>query len=154
MYIFLFDPKIWPNNMLGKKIIERERKKGGKCIFFPQLVKSTYAYFFPNWLKINKIAQKKYLKIFRLRRAPPHYIKYHLGKKYKSSRGGGQNEFQIYIHPCNLHKSSRLLDCLLFLDIKIYIWDWNDSRFFFNKHKYFFCLCFVNFCEQEARLGI
>jgi len=25
--------KIWPNNMQGKKIIERGRKKGGKGIF-------------------------------------------------------------------------------------------------------------------------
>ena len=38
-------------------MIEKEWKKGGKCLFFPQFEKT--AYFFPNWLKIYKIAQKK-----------------------------------------------------------------------------------------------
>ena len=37
-------------------MIERENEL--MCIFFPQLVKKN-AYFFPNWLKIYKIAQKK-----------------------------------------------------------------------------------------------
>jgi len=39
--------------------------------------------------KIEK-KKKKWLKMFRLRRAPHHYNKFHLGKKYKSRRGGGK----------------------------------------------------------------
>ena len=42
VFIILFGPpapgvgaKIWPNTMLGENIIKRGRKKGGKCIFFP-----------------------------------------------------------------------------------------------------------------------
>ena len=54
----------------GKKMIEGD-KKGGKCIFFPPLVKS-----------------KKRFKIFPLRRAPPHN-KFHWGKKLNHEEGGG-----------------------------------------------------------------
>jgi len=73
VYIFLFDPpprpgggaKIWPNNMLGKKIMEKGmKKKGGECKFFPRLLKVCIWYFFPNWLKMYKIAQKKGWKFF------------------------------------------------------------------------------------------
>ena len=49
--------------MLGKKIIKRGwrkgMKKGGEMHIFPPIGKK-YAYiFFPHWLKIYKIAQKK-----------------------------------------------------------------------------------------------
>ena len=44
-------------------------------------------------LKYKKIEEKK-TENFPLRRAPPHYNKLQLGKKYKSKKGGGY-EFQI-----------------------------------------------------------
>ena len=78
-------------------MIEREWKKRGKCIFFPQLEKSMHI-FPPIDLKFTKL-QKKRLTIFYLRRAPPHYINFHLGKKQKSKRGGGANMNLIYTTP-------------------------------------------------------
>ena len=57
-----------------------------------------WAYFSPNWLKIYKIAKKR-LNIFHLRRAPPQYNRFNLGKKYISGRGGKQINFKFNIHP-------------------------------------------------------
>ena len=37
VYIFLFDTKIWPINMLGGKKWLKEMKKGGNAYFFPDL---------------------------------------------------------------------------------------------------------------------
>ena len=56
MDIFLFDPP-WQNNMLGEKNDWNGMKKVGQMHIFPQLVKLFI--FFPNWLKMHKIAQKK-----------------------------------------------------------------------------------------------
>ena len=77
------------------------------CVYYK------YAYFFPNWLKIFKIAKKR-LQIFRLRRAPPPYIKFHLGKKYNSKKGGASKNiyiFQIYYTPlqCGRKKTTHPL---------------------------------------------
>ena len=48
-----------------------------------------YAYFFPHKLKIYKIAKKR-AENFRLRRAPPQYYKFHLGKNKNQEGGGGK----------------------------------------------------------------
>ena len=77
--------KIWPNNMLGKKMIEREWKKGGKCIYFPQLVKSMHI-FSPIDLKFTKL-QKKGLKIFACGAHPPIVINFLWGKNMIQERG-------------------------------------------------------------------
>ena len=61
----------------GKKWLEGDEKGGGAMYIFSPLGKK-YAYFFPNWLKIYKIA-KKGLNIFRPRSVTPHYNKFHLG---------------------------------------------------------------------------
>jgi len=54
---------------------------------------------YPGVQKLKK--KKKWLKMFRLRRAPLHYNKFHLGKKYKSRKGGGgKMNFKFKIHPC------------------------------------------------------
>ena len=59
---------------------------------FSPIVKK-YAYFSQIELKFKKL--KKRLNIFLLWRAP-QYNKFHVGKKYKSGKGGGaKNEFQI-----------------------------------------------------------
>jgi len=56
---------------------------------------------YPGVKKLKK--KKKWLKMFRLRRAPLHYNKFHLGKKYKSRRGGGKKfEFQILYTPLQI----------------------------------------------------
>ena len=90
MYIFLFGAKIWPKTGWGKKV----DKKGGKIHIF-SLIGKKYAYYFPNRLKICKIANEK-AENFRLRHAPPHCNQFQLAKKCKSRRGGGQKyEFQI-----------------------------------------------------------
>ena len=54
----------------------------------------------PNDLKCEKLPKKR-LNIFRLRRAPHHYNKSHLGKKYQSRRGGGGKNMnsKFYIRP-------------------------------------------------------
>jgi len=52
---------------------------------------------------VKKKKKKKWLKMFRLRRAPLHYNKFHLGKKYISRRGGGKKfEFQILYTPLQI----------------------------------------------------
>ena len=80
--------------MLGEKNDWKGMTKGGKMHIFPPIGKK-YPYFSPNWLEIYKTALKK-AEIFRLRRSTAHHIKFHLGKKYESRRGGGQkHEFQI-----------------------------------------------------------
>ena len=59
VYFSVWHPaKIWPNNRLGKKKIWKGIKKMGEMHIFPPIGKH-YAYFFPNWLKIYKITQKK-----------------------------------------------------------------------------------------------
>ena len=65
-------------------MIEGDEKRWGKCMFFSPIGKK-YSYFYPNWLKLCKITKKRF-DIFRLRRAPRHYHKFSLGKKYKSRR--------------------------------------------------------------------
>ena len=61
-------------------MIEKGWKKGGgEMHVFPPIGKQV-AYFFPNWLKIYKIA-KKMLNIFRQRRETPQYNKFHLAGK-------------------------------------------------------------------------
>ena len=73
-------------------------KKGEKMHIFSPIGKK-YEYFFPNWLKIYKISQKKGCNFFRLRRAH-HQISFG-EQKYQSRReGGGQKyEFQILNTP-------------------------------------------------------
>ena len=69
--------KIWLNNVgWGKKWLKVDDKRGEN------------AYFPPNWLKIYKTAKKR-LKIFRMRRVPPHYNKFNLGKNMNQEGGGG-----------------------------------------------------------------
>ena len=72
-----------------------------------------YAYFSPIDSKYTKL-QKKRLNIFRLRRAPLHYNKFQLGKKYKSTkkRGGGIWNSNLIYTPVlfPLHKSFFLAD--------------------------------------------
>ena len=58
--------KIWPNNMLGKKMIEKGIKKGGEMHIFSPIGKSMHI-FSPIDLKGPKMA---------------HDIKFHLGNKY------------------------------------------------------------------------
>ena len=77
--------------MLEKKMNERGWQKGGKCIFFPKLVKSMHIYF-TNRLKIYKIT-KKGLQFFTC--GAYQLIVIHLGKKYES-RGGGEIRMLIY----------------------------------------------------------
>ena len=74
VYIFLF------NNMLGEKMFKGD-KKGGKCIFFPKLVKRMHIF--------SPIDSIKKAENFCLRRAPPHYNKFQFEKIYQSRRGGG-----------------------------------------------------------------
>ena len=84
VYIFLLDPKIWakiwPNNRLGKKNYWKGMKKGGKCIFFPKLVKSMHI-FPPIDLKYTKL-QKKGWQLFV-------WIKLSWGKNINQEGGGG-----------------------------------------------------------------
>ena len=65
-------------------------------MFFPQLVKRC-VYFFPSSLKIYKIANKKRLTIFRLRRSspPPFTINFSWGKNIGQKGGGQKYEFKI-----------------------------------------------------------
>ena len=85
----------------GKKIIERD-EKGGKCIIFPQLVKSMYI-FSPIDLKFSKWQKKA-----------EHFYTHLIlnliwGKNINQKRGGGKNmNFKFNIHPWYCHK------CLLF----------------------------------------
>ena len=72
-------------------MIERGRKKEGKCIFFPQFVRIILI-ISPIDLKIYKIATKK-TENFRLRRTSPHYQKIHL--IYIKKGGGQKYELQI-----------------------------------------------------------
>ena len=95
MYFFLIDPsipgvgggvaKLWPNNMLGEKIIERGGKRGGA--YFSPFGKK-YAYFPPNLIMTSNIqnCKKQRMKMFRLRRAPPHYNKCHSWKNMNFKR--------------------------------------------------------------------
>ena len=71
-------------------------KKGGKCIFSAFGI---YVYFFLSWLKIYKI-EKKRVNIFSLRRVPPHFSKFNLGKYINQEGDRGKNmKFKINIHP-------------------------------------------------------
>ena len=64
--------KMWPNNMLGGKKIERVLKNGGKIHIFSPVGKK-YAYFSPIDLILKKCYNKGW-HIFRLCRAPPIII--------------------------------------------------------------------------------
>ena len=58
-------------------------------------------HIFPYLTKILQSSTKKNLEIFCLRRVPTHYIKFYLGQKYKSRRGGGKNmNFKYNLNPC------------------------------------------------------
>ena len=60
-------------------MIEKGMKKGGgNAYFFTQIGKSMHI-FPPIDLKCIKLPKKD---ISRMRRAPPHYMKFHLGNKY------------------------------------------------------------------------
>ena len=74
-------------------MIEKGMKKGGKMHIFSPIGKSMHM-FSPIDLKCT-ILPKKRLKIFHLRRAPPHYIKFNLGEKLLIKKGGQKYEFQI-----------------------------------------------------------
>ena len=82
--------------MLGKKLLKGDEKieqKEGKIHIFSPIGNI----FSPIDLKY-KIAKKGQKGIFRLVRARTHplkYNKFHLGKKYKSGKGGGGKKFQI-----------------------------------------------------------
>ena len=93
VYIFLF------NNMLGKKIIERGWKKGGKCIFIPQLVKSMHIF---SLIDLNLQNCKKRLKIFVCGAHRLIIINFNLGQYIMQSRGGGVGKMNLKfnIHPC------------------------------------------------------
>ena len=54
--------------MLGKKLLKGDEKGGEMHIFSP--ISKKYAYFFPNWLKMYKIAQKKAEKFSPAARIP------------------------------------------------------------------------------------
>ena len=95
VYIFLLDPTPTPGGQKygqitcwGKKIIEKGMKKGGEMHIYSPISKSKYI-FSPIDLKCTKLPKKR-LTIFRLRRAPPNYKKFHWRKKYQSRRGGAK----------------------------------------------------------------
>ena len=88
--------KIWPNIMLGKKMNERGRKKGGKCIFFSPIGQK-YAYFFLNWLKIYKTT-KEGLKFFACGAHHLNVIDF-LWEQNINQEGGGNMNFTFNIHP-------------------------------------------------------
>ena len=92
----------------GKKWLKGDKKEGGKCIFFPQSVKSMHIVY-PIDLKFTKL-QKKRLVIFRLRCAPPQYNKFLFGIRYESERGRGK-KFSNLI--CVYVKLGQLGDCHL-----------------------------------------
>ena len=66
---------------------EKKLLKGGEMHIFSLIGKRMHI-FSPIKLKYTKLPKKR-LTIFQLRRAPPYYKKFHLGKKYQSRRGGG-----------------------------------------------------------------
>ena len=82
VYFFYLWGKIWPNNMLGEKILKGD-EKGGKMYIFPLLVKSMHI-FSPIDLKQNF---KKRLNIFSLGRAAPHNIIIFIWGKNMSQEG-------------------------------------------------------------------
>ena len=80
--------------MLGEKNDSKWMKKGGEMFFFPHLVKSMHIFFLLT-LNIQNLRKKKFL-----RRSPPQYNKFHLGKKQRSRRGEGENmNYKFNIHP-------------------------------------------------------
>ena len=79
---------------VGEKNDWKGMKKGGRN---PPIGKQ-YAYFFPNWLKIYKIAKK--MNIFTCGAHPLNIIYFIWGEKYKSGRGRGQKmNLKFNIHP-------------------------------------------------------
>ena len=120
VYIFLFDPPqyegIWPNNMLGGKNYWKGMKKGGKKHIFSPIGKK-YAYFFPNWLKIYKIEQKKVDKV-------DNFIR---GTIINQEGGGQKYEYEFNIHPWfNVQKN--LFSCWPFFGACLTILVWTKCR--------------------------
>ena len=102
VYIFLFDPppqKYGQITSRGKKLLKGNETRGGEMHIFSPIGKKN-AYFFPNWLKIYKIAQKM-LKFFRLRRAPLILFNFIWGKNINQEGGRGLKKSlaSSYIRP-------------------------------------------------------
>ena len=119
----------------GKKIIKGDEKRGKMHIFSP--IGKKYAYFFPNWLKIFKMAKKGW----------KFYIKSHLGKNIKKG-GGGKIWISnlIYIHPWYCHK------CLLFY-LYIYFYLFSPSLYEDFHLKDTFINLFCTFHGHFSRSG-
>ena len=92
--------QIWPNNMLGENNYWKGMKKGGKCIFFPHLVKSMNI-FYPINLNIHN--RKKGWKCSTCDTHPLIIINFTGGKnKNINQEGGGGKKmnFKFNIYPC------------------------------------------------------